>query len=112
MMPKITFYHLTTLLSAYGVWTVLNLLFALSLCGATHGSLMRLPLIWAWLHVVPLLSLGMSWSFPASAFLTVAAGASGIVSGLLIKERWAFSLIVIGMSIWFFWAYCVAGLAV
>jgi hypothetical protein len=111
-MPNIRFYHLTTLLWTYGVWTVLNLLFALSLCRATHGSPTRLPLTWAWLHVVPLLSLGMSWSTPVLVFLTVAAGASGIVSGLLIKDRWACPLIVIGMGVWFFWAYCVAGLAV
>ena len=111
-MPKI--YHIKTLLWTYLVWTALNLLIAFWFCDIAKCSLTNIPYYWGVLHIVPL-----------SLFLPSDIGAFGIVpyacvllcvlvfvAGLLIKERWARFLIIIGMSLWFFGAFCLIGMGV
>jgi len=121
-MPKIKLYHVRTLLWTYLVWAILNLSVALLACKPmpqhmrpdmdTNYPLERVPIVWVWLHIAPLLSLRISlrpwWPIP---LITGIAGFA-LVAGLLINRWWACFLVIAGMSIWFFWAICVLGLAV
>jgi len=128
-MPKIRFYHIRTLLWTYLVWAVLNLLFALLACKPmpqiymhpntnTNYPLARVPLVWAWLHIIPLwVLIGSCWYGEWDPFIISAAAATlvagfAIVAGLLIKGRWARFLIIIGMSIWFLLASFILGIGV
>ena len=113
-MPKIRFYHIRTLLLTYLVWAALNLLIAFWFCDIVKCPLTRMPYYWGVLHIAPLL-----------LFLPSEIGAFGIVppacvllcvlvfvAGLLIKGRWARFLIITGMSLWFFGAFCLIGMGV
>jgi len=115
-MLKIRFYHirLLTLLWVYLVWTGLNLLFVYACCKAANCPLTDVPLIWAQLHIIPVMlflpeeiqSFGMF--LPACVVLSVLL----LVGGLLINRWWALFLIAIGMSIWFIVANIVLGVGV
>ncbi len=121
-MSKIKFYHTRTLLWTYLVWAVLNLLFAFLVCkpmpqlymhpsANTDYPLARVPIVWAWLHIAPLLSLTISWSPWWHPVVATGVAGVAVVSGLLINRWWARFLIIVGMSIWFCEAMLVAGLA-
>jgi hypothetical protein len=43
---------------------------------------------------------------PALVLITV----SVFITGLLRKERWGCYLIILGMSLWFFGAFCLIGM--
>ncbi len=74
-----------------------------------------MPYYWAVLHISPLVApINTLWHSDMDGFIIstaalVVAG-FGIVGGLLIKGRWARFLVIIGMSIWFFWAFVILGL--
>ena len=112
-MPKIRFYHIRTLLLTYQVWAVLNLLFAFMLCNAVNHSLIYVPLNWAMLHIVPLMLFlpREIHAFGIGPSACVVLSALVFIAGLLIKGRWARFLIIIGMSIWFFLAFCIIGMS-
>jgi hypothetical protein len=75
-----------------------------------------MPYNWALLHIAPLLGLiATLWYGEQDPFIiavpTIAVAAFAIVAGLLIKGRWARFLVIIGMSIWFFWAFCILAMS-
>ena len=122
-MPKI--YHIRTLLWTYLVWAAINLWWAFSFCKPMGNQIFRQPIrtnnywlapyYWAMLNILPLYGLIRTlWECDMGGFIfftvyVVVAGFA-VVAGLLIKGRWARSLIIIGMSIWFFGAFCILGL--
>ena len=118
-VPKIRFYHIRTLLWTYLVWAVLMVLFAFLLCRASNYPLTWMPYYWALLNIASLWVLIGScwhggWGDPfiiISAAITVVAGFA-VVAGLLINRWWARFLVIIGMSIWFFESFIVAGMGV
>ena len=113
-MPKIKFYHIKTLLWTYLVWTVLNLLFAFWGCGIYKHPLTWMPYHWALLHITPLMFF-LPKEIHAVGMVPLACtvlAALVFVAGLLINRRWGRFLIIIGMSIWFFLAFCILGMGV
>jgi len=110
-MPKIRFYHIRTLLLTYLVWTALNLLIASRFCEIAKVPLTRMPYYWGLLHIAPLmLFLPTEINSFGIVPLFVLIIASVFVAGLLRKERWGSYLIIIGMSLWFFGAFCLLGI--
>lgn len=98
-IKNVKIYHFKTLLLTYLVWVVLNLLIASQFCRIAKVSLTQKPYYWGLLHLVPFIF------YP----LGTIAGLS-VVTGLLIKERWACSLVITGMSLWFVGAFCLIGM--
>jgi len=111
MLKKIKIYHIRTLLLTYIVWTVLNLLISARLCEIAKVPLTRMPYYWGLLHIAPLMLF-----MPAEAYAfgiapaIVLIIAAVFVAGLLIKERRAYLMIIIGMSLWFVGAFCLLGI--
>lgn len=109
-------YHLRTLLWTYLVWAFLNLWLVSVLCKATNNPLIRMPYYWALLHILPLYGLIRTLcEGDMNGFIHFVPGVIGglsVVAGLLIRGRWACSLIIVGRSIWFFEGYCIYGLSV
>ena len=110
-MPKI--YHIKTLLWTYLVWAALSLLIAFQCCYIAKCPLTRMPYYWASLHILPLYGLIRTlWECDMGGFIVFVPGlvaGFAVVAGLLIKGQWARFLIIIGMSIWFFGAFCIIG---
>ena len=107
------------------MWVVLNLLFAFLLCmpreqifmhtNNTNYPLTLVPLTWAMLHIAPLWQILTGYGGAGMfIFFTVPAVVAGlsVVAGLLINRRWACFLVIIGMSLWFFEAFCILGMGV
>jgi urea transporter len=118
-MMNIRFYHIRTLFWTYISWAVLMLFFAFMFCNIANYPLTWMPYYWALLNIAPLwILIGSCWYggwadtfIIISAAITVVAGLS-VVAGLLINRRWACFLVIIGMSIWFFEAFCILGMGV
>jgi hypothetical protein len=111
-MPKIKFYHTKTLFLTYLVWTTLNLLIASQFCKIAKVPLTGIPYYLGLLHIVPLMLFMPTeiYAFGIEPIIYVLITASVFIAGLLIKERWACFLIIIGMSIWFLGAFCLIAL--
>jgi hypothetical protein len=115
-MPKIRFYHVRTLLWTYLVWTPLNLWFAYACWFSAQGPFVRFPLRrtlynWQLLHILPLWAL---WDGTGGfdVWVVVVLAGLAIVAGLLKNRQWARVLVVVGMSLWFFEAWCLLGIGV
>jgi len=110
-VPKIRFYHIKTLLWTYLVWTVLNLWSVLLFCRATNYPLTRMLYYLAILHGLPLYGLIRTlWEGDMGGFVFFVPGVIGglsVIAGLLINKRRARFLIIVGMSIWFFYGIFV-----
>lgn len=113
-MPKLRFYHTKTLLWTYLVWVFINLLLALWCCEIAESSIIRMPYYLGLLHILPLYGLiGTLWDGDAVGiifFLPGVIAGFAVLAGLLIRRRWARLMIIIGMSSWFFGAFCILGL--
>lgn len=103
---KIRIYHTRTMFWTYLVWAILSLLAAVLLCIRSNCPLARLPLVWVGIHYAP-------WKiFQLDFYLVTGLAALSVISGLLIKGRWARILVIIGISIWFLWGMCIVGMEV
>lgn len=115
-MPKIKLYHikLLTLLWVYLVWTGLNLLFVFACCRAANCPLTDIPLIWAQLHIIPVMLFQPAEIQSFGLFLPACVALSVLlfIFGLLINKWWALFLMAIGMSIWFLTGFFVLGVGV
>jgi hypothetical protein len=111
-IKNVKIYHIRTLLLTYLAWTPLNLLIAWRFCEIAKVPLTRIPYYWGLLHIAFFMLFmpgGSCWfGIPVIALI----GLSVLIAGLLIKEWWACLLIIIGMSLWFFGAFCLIGIGV
>ncbi len=102
-MLKVRFYHLKTLFWSYAAWAVLNLLFAFIIICKVKEPLLQVPFIWLLLQIAPiwLLFLGEGACVVVLSIIGLIISLSFIFLGILIEKKWASSLILLGMSIWF-----------
>jgi hypothetical protein len=81
----------------------------------TNYPLAHVPLVWALLHIAPLWGLILTlWYGDMNGFIVVVPGVVAglsVVAALLINRWWARFLVIIGMSIWFFWAFCILAMS-
>lgn len=118
-MPKIGVYHVRTLLWTYLVWVPLNLWFAAACCRAVEHTFFYQPPVtatrvlyaWALLHILPLWAL-WDGTDGFDVWVVVVIAGLAVVAGFLIDRRWVRILVIVGMSLWFFEAWCLAGLSV
>ncbi len=114
-MPKIRFYHVRALLWTYLGWAILNLSLAYSLCDNApfrhRYPFTRVLYLWVELqHTLPLVAwwdgtMGFPWG-------VVAVAGSCVVAGPLTNGRGGRFLVIVGMSVWFFWAQLLLGITV
>jgi hypothetical protein len=107
---NIKIYHIRTLLLTYLAWMPLNLSIAWWFCQIARVPLTQIPYYWGLLHIAffMLFMPGGSYGFGIPVMALI--GLSVLIVGLLIKERWACALIITGMSLWFFGAFCLIGI--
>jgi hypothetical protein len=108
-MAKMGFYHVRALLWTYLVWAVLTLLLAYAIWDDVSGPFVhkaplgRMPYYWGLLHIFPFSALWVGDSIASVVGLYWGSvGLFLVVVGLLIRERWACLLVILGVNLWFF----------
>ncbi|MBN1505416.1 MAG: hypothetical protein JW955_01150 [Sedimentisphaerales bacterium] len=105
------------LLWTYLVLTLLNLWVANACCRAIHNPVIQVHwkmVLYAWgmLHILPVWATWDTGTAGPLAWGIVLVAGSCVLAGVLTKGRWIRFLIIPGMSLWFFEAWCLLGLSV
>jgi len=93
-----------SLLRAYIVWAVLNTLFVLWVSYVHSLDVFPAIVLWLFIHVAPFSVFQVDFYIITGLLIMV------VISGLLIRRSWARFLIIAGVSAWFLWGMCIAGI--
>ena len=115
-MGKLKVYHLKALLMTYLIWAVLIALVAVRAAQVGTGNLAG-PVyglrFWLLVHVTPFMALSdplggmMLWCVIIPVVTIIPT-----ITGLFIRGSDGTILVAFGISVWFFWGFMLAGLAV